>query len=325
MRAVMCKDWGTPETLVVEDVPIPEPGPGKVRIAVKAAGVNFADTLLIQGKYQIKPDHPFSPGLESAGVIDAVGDGVSRLKAGDRVMSYANFGSHAEFQVVPEAAVHIIPDSMDFEAAAGFPVAYGTSHVGLDHRGRLQAGETLLVHGAAGGVGLTAVEIGKAMGATVIATARGAEKLAIAKKHGADHLVDYSEEDIRARVLEITGGNGANVIYDPVGGDVFDASLRCIAWEGRLLVIGFAAGRIPEARANYLLLKNCAAIGVFWGAYTEHDPQVIHRSWDALLGWYEAGKLKPHVSHTFALHEVPDAMKMLLSRKSTGKIVIKVA
>lgn len=325
MRAVLCKEWGPPESLVVEDAPMPEPGPGEVRIAVKAAGLNFADTLLIQGKYQFKPDHPFSPGLECAGVIDAVGEGATRVAPGDRVMSYANFGSHAEYQVVAESAVHKIPDGLDFESAAGFPVAYGTSHVALDHRGKLQAGETLLVHGAAGGVGLTAVEIGKAMGATVIATARGADKLAIAKEHGADHLIDYSEEDIRERVLDITGGTGANVIYDPVGGDVFDASLRCIAWEGRLLVIGFAAGRIPEAKANYLLLKNCAAVGVFWGAYTEKDPQVIQDSWAQLLAWHEAGKLKPHVSHTFPMEQVTEAMQLLLSRKSTGKLVIKIA
>lgn len=324
MRAVLCKEWGPPGSLVVEDVPSPEPGPGEVRIAVRAAGVNFADTLIIEGKYQFRPERPFSPGLESAGVIDAVGEGVLGLKPGDRVMSYAHHGSFAEQVVAPAALVHVIPDSMELEVAAGFPVAYGTSHVGLDHRARLQPGETLLVHGSAGGVGLTAVEIGKAMGATVIATARGAHKLEIVKDRGADHLIDTSSEDFRERVLEITEGRGADVIYDPVGGDVFDTSLRCVAWEGRLLVIGFASGKIQQPKANYFLLKNCAALGVFWGAYSDKNPEVIRDSWTTLLGWYDAGKLRPHISHRFPFEQAADAMQLLIDRKSTGKVVLTV-
>ena len=322
MRAVLCRELGPPENLKLEDVPPPEPGEGQVTIAVSAAGVNFADTLIIAGKYQDKPPLPFSPGLEAAGIVAKVGPGVTGLKEGDRVMSMLGYGGYAEEALAPAAGTLKIPDSMDFVDAASFPVAYGTSHLGLRRRGNLKAGETLLVHGAAGGVGLTAVQIGRVVGAEVIGTARGRDKLDIAAANGAKHVIDYSEEDIRERVLEITGKRGADVIYDPVGGDVFDASLRCIAWEGRILVIGFAAGRIPQVPANYLLVKNCAAVGVFWGAYMRRDPSVVRESFEELFGWYDDGLLKPHVSATFDLEEVPDAMQMLLSRKSTGKIVV---
>ncbi len=322
MRAVVVRQWTDPKDLKVEALPVPEPAAGEVRIAVHAAGLNFADTLLVAGKYQEKPPFPFSPGMEAAGEIEAVGAGVTGLREGDRVMALTGHGSFAECCAVAAERVLKIPDSMSFADAAAFPVAYGTSHVALRHRGALQPGETLLVHGAAGGVGLTAVQIGTAMGARVIATARGAEKRAVASANGAAETIDYAEEDLRARVLELTGGRGADVIYDPVGGDVFDASLRCIAWEGRLLVIGFAAGRIPQAPANYLLLKNAAAVGVFWGAYMKNDPALIRRSFDELLGWYGEGLLVPHISATFDLADVPAAMAMLLSRKSTGKIVL---
>ncbi|MYG53793.1 MAG: NADPH:quinone oxidoreductase family protein [Rhodospirillaceae bacterium] len=322
MRAVVVREWTEPKDLAVGSLPVRDPEAGEVRIAVHAAGLNFADTLIVAGKYQEKPPFPFSPGMEAAGEIEAVGAGVSGLREGDRVMALPGHGGFAERCVTQAERVLRIPDSMSFAHAAAFPVAYGTSHLALRHRGALQPGETLLVHGAAGGVGLTAVQIGKVLGARVIGTARGAEKRAIAEANGADATIDYSEEDIRSRVLELTGGKGADVIYDPVGGDVFDASLRCIAWEGRLLVIGFAAGRIPQAPANYLLLKNAAAVGVFWVAYMKNDPPVGQRGFEELLGWYADGLLVPHISATFGLEEIRDAMAMLLARKSTGKIVI---
>lgn len=322
MRAVLCREWGTPESLVVDEVPAPEPGPGQVRLEVKAAGVNFADTLLVAGKYQVKPDFPFSPGLEAAGVVERCGPGVTDLEPGQRVMAVLGYGGFAEQALADAARVFPIPDAMDFVSAAGFAVAYGTSHVGLTRRARLAAGETLLVHGAAGGVGLTAVEIGKLMGARVIATARGADKLAVAREAGADELIDYSAEDIRGRVLEITGGRGADVIFDPVGGDVFDASLRCIAWEGRILVIGFASGRIPEIPANRLLVKNVAAVGFYWGAYAERDPAVVRDSFAELFGWYAEGRLKPHVSNVLPLERAAEALALLAARRSTGKVVV---
>src|SRR5579864_7948058 len=254
MRAVLCKEWSGPDKLAVEDVPVPPIRPGAVRVRVEAAGINFADLLLVSGQYQEKPPLPFTPGSEAGGVISEVGAGVTTLKTGDRVMVLSGGGAFAEEVVVDLPRVYPISDKMDFSSAAGFPIVYGTSHGALEWRARLQPGEWLLVHGAAGGVGLTAVEIGKAMGAKVIACASSPEKLAVAKQHGADHLLDYSREDIRERVKGLTGGRGADVIYDPVGGDVFDASLRCIAWGGRIIIIGFASGRIPQIPANIALV-----------------------------------------------------------------------
>ena len=324
MRAVLCKELTGHQGLVVGEVPAPAlKGPNSVRIQVHAAGLNFADTLVVAGKYQEKPALPFSPGLECAGVVLETGADVRHVKTGDRVMATTSFGAFAEEVVTDANEVYPIPDAMDFETAAAFPVAYGTSHVALRRRAALQRGETLMIHGAAGGVGLTAVEIGKAMGATVIATARGADKLAVAKAHGADHLIDYAAEDLRARVKAIVGEKGVDVIYDPVGGDVFDTSLRCLAWEGRLLVVGFAAGRIPQAPANLLLVKNTAVMGVFWGAYRQRNPQVLRESFAELLAWHAAGKLRPHISHRFALDQAPEAMAAMLERRSTGKVILK--
>lgn len=322
MRAVVCREWCEPADLTVEETAAPEPGEGEVRIAVHAAGLNFGDTLIIQGKYQEKPELPFTPGMECAGEIDAVGAGVTGLKEGDRVMAITGRGAFAEQVVCDAGSVTRIPDSMGFEAAAAFPVAYGTAHVGLRHRVDLQADEALLVHGAAGGVGLTAVQIGTVLGANVIGTARGRDKLSIAQANGANHVIDYGEEDIRERVKAITGGRGVDVVYDPVGGKVFDQSLRCLAWEGRLLVIGFASGQIPQVPANYLLVKNIAVVGFYWGAYFKRDPAVIQRSFAELLGWFDDGLLAPHVSKTFDLEEAPAAMERMLSRKSTGKVVL---
>lgn len=322
MRAVLCKEWGGPEKLIVEDVPSPPIRDGAVRIAVHAAGINFADLLLISGQYQEKPAFPFTPGMEASGTVTEVGAGVSSLKAGDRVMALTGTGAYAEEVVVDANRVYKIPDQMDFSAAAGFPVAYGTSHGAFDWRAHLKPGEWLLVFGAAGGVGLTAVEIGKAMGARVIACAGGTEKLEIARQHGADHLIDYSREDIRERVKAITGGRGADVVYDPVGGDAFDASLRSIAWGGRIIIIGFASGRIPQAPANILLVKNIDVIGFYWGSYQARKPELLRDSYSRLLHWFGEGKLKPHISAQLDLGEVAQAMDLLRQRKSTGKVVL---
>jgi NADPH2:quinone reductase len=322
MRAVLCKEWAGPEKLVVEDVASSAIRDGAVRIAVQAAGINFADLLLISGQYQEKPAFPFTPGMEASGTVTEVGAGVTALRAGDRVMALTGTGAYAEEIVVDANRVYKIPDKMDFISAAGFPVTYGTSHGSFDWRAHLKPGEWLLVFGAAGGVGLTAVEIGKAMGATVIACANGPEKLEIARQHGADYLIDYSREDIRERVRAITGNRGADVVYDPVGGDAFDASLRAIAWGGRVIIVGFASGRIPQAPANILLVKNIDVIGFYWGSYQSRRPELLRDSYAKLMRWYEEGKLKPHVSHHFDLKDVAPAMELLRQRKSTGKVVL---
>jgi len=319
MKAIVCKAWGPPENLSLVELNSPQPSAGEVKITIHACGVNFADTLLIQGKYQLRPQPPFAPGVEVGGEVLEFGPGVTELMPGQRVMAILPHGGYAEEVVAPAVAVIPLPDTMDFVTAAGFPVTYGTSHLALTHRAHLCAGENLLVHGAGGGVGLTAVEIGKQLGATVIATAGSAEKLKLAAEHGADYLIDYSKEDIRERVKAL---GGADVVYDPVGGDAFDASLRCINWEGRILAVGFASGRVPQPPANLLLVKNCAVIGLYWGAYLQRNPQLMHQSLSELLRWYAAGKLKPHVSETFSLAQAPQALRALLERRTTGKVVI---
>ncbi len=320
MRAVVCKELGGPETLTVTEVEAPTLGPGQVRIDVHAAGLNFGDTLIIQGKYQERPDPPFTPGMELSGVIAEKADDVEGLEPGTRVIAMTGTGAFAE-QVVTEADwVIALPDSVDLVQAAGFPVAYGTSHVALDHRAHLKSGEVLLVLGASGGVGLTAVEIGKAMAATVIAAASSAEKLAVAQKYGADHLIDYSTESVRDRVKELTGG--ADVVYDPGGADAGMQSVRCINCEGRIIVIGFAAGTIQQVPSNYILLKNCSVMGALWGAYRRKDPATMRTSLDALIGWFADGKIKPHISHQLPLEQAGDAFRLMIERKSTGKVVL---
>ncbi|HET9838207.1 MAG TPA: NADPH:quinone oxidoreductase family protein [Candidatus Angelobacter sp.] len=322
MRAVLCKEWGGPEKLVVEDVASPPIKDGAVRIAVHAAGINFADLLLISGQYQEKPAFPFTPGMEAAGTVTEAGAGVSGVKAGDRVMALCGTGGYAEEIIIDANRVYKIPDTMDFASAAGFPVVYGTSHGAFDWRAHLKPGEWLLVHGAAGGVGLTAVEIGKIMGARVIACAGSPEKLEIARQYGADHLIDYSREDIRERVKAITGGHGADVVYDPVGGDAFEASLRSIAWGGRIIIIGFAAGKISQIPANIVLVKNIDIIGFYWGSHMARRPELLSESYAKLLGWFEQGKLKPHISAQLPLNDAAKAMNLLRERKSTGKVVL---
>ncbi len=322
MRAVLCKAWGGPEDLSLGEVAPPVPGPGEVLISVAAAGVNYADLLMVAGKYQEKPSFPFSPGLEVAGTVAALGEGVTALAVGQRVLGLTDSGGYAEQAVARAGDVFVLPESMDFETAAGFPITYGTAHGAMVWRAGLKAGEVLVVHGAAGGVGLATVEAGKALGATVIATAGGPDKLAVAEAHGADHLIDSRREDIRERVKELTGGRGADVVFDPVGGDVFDASLRAVAWGGRLVVIGFAAGRVQQIPANILLIKNLSAVGFYWGSYRKHAPQLVSAQFAQLFAWFEAGKLKPHVSHQLDLARAAEALELLSSRKSTGKVVL---
>src|SRR5216683_1951559 len=324
MKAIRCREWGAPDVLRLEEAESPRLQRHQVRIRVRAAGVNFADSLMVGGTYQVKPPFPFTPGLEAAGEIVETGSAVDGLRVGQRALAVLrNGGGYAEEIVLDAAAVVPIPDAMDFVTAAAFPVAYGTSHFALTHRGHLQPGETLLVLGAAGGVGLTAVEIGKELGARVIAAAGGPDKLAVARQHGADELIDYQTESIRDRVRELTGGLGADVVFDPVGGDAFDQALRAVNWEARMLVIGFAAGRIQSVPANLILVKNISVIGVVWGAQAARDPVLVSRNLALLLTWWEAGRLKPVVARTFPLAEAGAAMHALLSRRHAGKIVLE--
>ncbi|NQD92357.1 NADPH:quinone oxidoreductase family protein [Pseudomonas sp. CrR25] len=324
MKAVLCKAFGPAETLVLEEVASPVAKANEILLDVHAAGVNFPDTLIIEGKYQFKPPFPFSPGGEAAGVVRAVGDKVGHLKVGDRVMALTGWGSFAEQVAVPGYNAMPIPASMDFTSAAAFGMTYGTSMHALKQRANLQAGETLLVLGASGGVGLAAVEIGKAMGARVIAAASSAEKLDVAKAAGADELIDYSVSNLKDEVKRLTGGQGADVIYDPVGGDLFDAAIRSIAWNGRLLVVGFASGRIPELPVNLALLKGAAVVGVFWGAFAQRQPQDNAANFQQLFAWHAAGKLKPLVSQTFPLHQTGAAIDTLGQRRALGKVVVQV-
>jgi len=322
MRAALINDWCSPDALRVVEAPSPTPGPGEVRIRVRAAGVNFSDALIIQGKYQEKPPFPFAPGFEVAGEVAEVGPGVHRVKVGDAVFAVLDHGGYAEEAIASEDDVHPLSAGMDFATGAAFPIAYGTSHFALMDRARLAPGETLLVHGAAGGVGLTAVECGAAAGAPVIATAGGAEKLEICAAHGAAHGIDYKAEDVRERVKALTAGRGVDVVYDPVGGAIFEASLRCTAPDGRLLVIGFASGDLPQIKPNHLLVKNLSVIGVYWGAYRRLAPERIRASFAELRTWFEAGKLRPRVSHTFPLADAAEALRALKERRITGKAVL---
>ncbi|WP_312703055.1 NADPH:quinone oxidoreductase family protein [Stutzerimonas nitrititolerans] len=325
MKAVLCKAFGPAENLVVEDLDSPQIKKGEVLLDVHAAGVNFPDTLIIEGKYQFKPPFPFSPGGEAAGMVAAVGENISHLKVGDRVMALTGWGSFAEQVAVSGQNVLPIPTEMDFTTAAAFSMTYGTSMHALKQRANLQPGETLLVLGASGGVGLAAVEIGKAMGARVIAAASTNEKLEIARKAGADELINYSEASLRERLKELTDGQGVDVIYDPVGGKLFEEAFRSIAWNGRMLVVGFAAGgEIPALPANLPLLKGAALIGVFWGAFAQRQPQDNAANFKQLFAWYAEGKLKPLVSQTFALEQAAEAIDTLGQRKAVGKLVVKV-
>ena len=322
MRAVLCKAYGPPESLVVEEIDGPPLFPAGVRIAVKAAGINFPDVLMIKGEYQFKPPFPFSPGAEVAGVVSEVGADVTNVKVGDRVIAMCGAGGFAEEVVVGANSILPMPDEMDFVIASGLTLTYGTSIYALKQRAQLQPGETLLVHGASGGVGLSAVEIGRAMGAHVIGTGGDDEKLKVALDHGCDHVINYRNGDFKDEVKALTDGKGADVIYDPVGGDVFDQSLRCIAWDGRLLVIGFAGGRIPAPPANLILLKSCSVVGVFWGAWSAREPAANRDNLNEVVQWWRDGVIKPHVSHTFPLEQASDALYAVINRQVVGKAVL---
>lgn len=322
MKAMMSDQIGGPESLVLRDMPSPPLGKGQVRIAVHAAGVNFPDTLIIQDKYQFKPPRPFAPGHEVGGTVAEIGPEVREYKVGDRVIGMVGHGGYADEVVADEGQLLPMPANMSFDEGAAFTMTYGTSYYALKQRGELKPGETLLVLGAAGGVGLTAVELGARMGAKVIAAVGSDDKMEICRKYGATMFVNYSKEKMRDKVKELTGGQGADVIYDAVGGDAFDEAIRCIAWYGRLLVIGFASGRIPSLPANLALLKSCDVRGVFYGAWRAREPAEARKNFDEMFDMVRAGKLKPHISMTFPLAKAADAMNALLSRKATGKVVI---
>ncbi len=324
MRAILCKELGPANTLVIDDIPSPEPGKGQVKVRVKAAGLNFPDTLIIEGKYQIKPELPFSPGGEMAGEVLAVGEGVQRFKPGQRVMGLTGYGAFAEEILVPETNLIPVPDGMDDHTAAAFSMVYGTSYHALKQRANIQPGETLLVLGASGGVGLAAVELGKAMGATVIAAASSAEKLAVAREAGADDLINYAEEDLKD-ALKQRYPKGVDVIYDPVGDKFTEAAIRNMAWNGRLLIVGFAAGDIPKIPANLALLKGCSIVGVFWGAFTQKEPQTNIQNIMELMQLFTQGKINPRISEVFKFEDYEQALAALTSRTAKGKVVLDIA
>jgi NADPH2:quinone reductase len=323
MRSVICSKFGPPENLEVQTLADLKPEKGQVRIAIEACGVNFPDTLIIENKYQFKPDLPFSPGGEVAGKIDALGDGVTDFKIGDPVMAMTLSGGFSEQIVIDATSLIRRPESMDGITAAGFTMTYGTSMHALKQRGALQAGETLLVLGAGGGVGLAAVEIGTAMGAIVIAAASSSEKLAAAKEAGATHLINYKEDNLRDCLKEIVGKEGVNLIYDPVGGELFEAALRSTSWKGRALVVGFASGNIPRVPINLALLKGCSIVGVFWGAFRLRETKLDNKNFEQLFSWHNEGKIKPLISQVYSLEDAPKALRTLMNREAIGKIILK--
>ena len=320
MKAILCKEYGPADKLVIEDVPSPDVKGRGVKVRVKAAGLNFPDTLIIENKYQLKPSLPFSPGGEMAGEVVAVGDKVSRFK----VAGLTGYGAFAEEVIVPEQNLLPVPDGMSDEKAAAFTMVYGTSYYALKQRGNLQPGETLLVLGASGGVGLATVELGKAMGAKVIAAASSAEKLAVAREAGADELINYTEEPLKEAVKKLTHSKGVDVIYDPVGGDFTEQALRAMGWNGRHLIIGFAAGDIPKIPANLTLLKGCSVVGVFWGSFTQREPEASAQNMMELMKLYAEGKIDPKVSEVYDFKDYAKALGALTERRATGKVVLKV-
>jgi NADPH:quinone reductase len=307
----------------MEEIERPEPGAGEVLIRVHAAALNFPDILLIAGKYQVKPPLPFSPGMEVAGTVEAVGDGVTAFQSGERVLAQLGLGGFAEYAIAPLANVQRLPDAMSYEEGASFGLVYQTSYFGIAYRGQLQAGETVLVHSAAGGVGIAAVQIARALGAgKIIGTAGSDDKLAAIRDSGADIAVNYRTEDFVEVVKRETGGRGADVIYDPVGGETGERSIKCVAFEGRIIIIGFTSGKFPSFVGNHILIKNYSVVGLHWGAYRQHNPAKIEQAWKELFGLYEAGKLKPVIGGSYPMTDVAEAMNFLSSRKATGKIVL---
>jgi len=324
MKAVLCKQFGPPDSLVLETLESPRAGPGEVVVSVKAASVNFPDVLIIQNKYQFKPPLPFSPGSELAGVVKEVGAGVQGWRAGDKVMAFTTYGAFAEEVKTEAGRLLRIPEGMSFTEAAAFVLTYGTTDHALRDRGALATGETLLVLGAAGGVGLAAVEVGKALGARVIACASSDDKLEVCRGHGADATINYTTEDLRERIKALTGGRGVDVIYDPVGGPYSEPAFRSIAWRGRHLVVGFAAGDIPKLPLNLPLLKGASVVGVFWGDFARREPARFAESVRQLAKWYEQGKLRPHVSQTLPLEKAAEALKLMAARQVKGKLVLTI-
>lgn len=322
MRALTCTAFDEPETLTVTEQPTPGPGPGEVLIRVHAASVNYPDALMVQGKYQVRPPLPFTPGAEAAGTVETVGEGVTHLKVGQRVAAFTGTGAFATHLIAPAAATLPIPDDLDLNVAATLPLAYGTAMHALIDRGQLKAGETLLVLGAAGGVGLAAVMIGKALGARVIAAASTQEKLDLARAHGADEVINYTDSDLKAAVGELTGKKGVDVILDPVGDRWAESAFRAVAWGGRYLVIGFAGGEIPRLPLNLPLLKGASIVGVFWGEYARRDPRGNARHLIQLADWVQSGTLKPEISRAYTLQDAPQAMRDLLERRVTGKVIV---
>ena len=323
MRALLCKQFGPPETLVVEDMPTPDVGADQVLIDVQAAAVNFPDSLIIEDKYQLKPDLPFSPGGELSGTVAAVGDNVKHLKPGDNVIAFTGFGAMAEQIATDANRVIPMPDGVDHVTASAFVMTYGTTYHALADRAALKSGESLLVLGASGGVGLAAIEIGKALGAHVIAAASSTEKLDVCREHGADEVINYVDEDLKDAIKARTDGKGVDVVYDPVGGDMTEKALRGTACRGRLLVIGFAAGTIPKPPLNLALLKGCSIVGVFWGSFTQREPGENQKQLKTLFNWLAEGKLRPHISGTYPLERGGEAIQALASRSVSGKVVIK--
>ena len=323
MKAVVCNAWGMPDTLVVQELPDLTPGPGQVALDIMAAGVNFPDVLIIQGKYQFKPELPFTPGSELSGVVRAVGEGVEQPKVGDKVIAFSAQGAFAQQIVVPAQACMPMPPGMDFDTAAAITLTYGTSHHAVVDRAALKAGETMLVLGAAGGVGLAAIEIGKALGARVIAAASSDEKLAVCREHGADATINYGTEDLREAIKAATGGKGPDVIYDPVGGVYAEPAFRSIGWRGRYLVVGFANGEIPKLPLNLTLLKGASLMGVFWGEFAKREPKANMSAMRQLMGWLAEGKIKPRISARYALADTAAALNDMAARKVTGKVVIQ--
>ena len=324
MKAIVCNEWCKPENLKVSEIKNPTLDDKSVRVEIYASGVNFPDVLIVQGKYQYKPPFPFSPGSEVAGIISEIGKNVKSLKVGDRIMAVTGHGAFAEEICVPEDKVTLVPENMDFITAASMSLTYGTSSYALFQRANIKENDVVLIHGATGGVGITAIEISKAVGAKVIATASTDEKLKIAKEYGADYCINYSQNEFKDKVKEYTDGKGANIIYDPVGGDVFNQSLRCIAWNGIILVIGFASGTIASAPTNLPLLKNCSIVGVFWGAWREREPNGHNVNMEKVLKWWKENKVKPKVSKVFNLEDTKYALQALINREVIGKAVIKV-
>ena len=324
MKAYVCREFGPVESHKVEEIEDPRAEAGQVVVDVKAAVVSFPDVLIVQGKYQFQPPFPFSPGGEIAGVISEVGEGVVDWKIGDRVIAMTGNGGIAEKVVAFEMTLMPLPETMDFKDGAAFPLNYGTTYHALKQRGQLQAGETLLVTGAGGGVGTTAIEIGKAMGARVIAAASTDEKLEIAKNLGADEVINYSDGELKEKVKALTDGLGADVIYDPIGGDIFLQCMRCVNWKGRVLVIGFASGPIPEVPTNLALLKGCSIVGVFWGRFTGAEPEENSKNFDELFALHAEGKLKPQITKSYSLDDAAEAISSLENRKATGKVVIEI-